>query len=375
MKQYIKLELSCNKPAYTITANCDVEFTCDVVPYMGRLDNCFSKPEDLLLKVKDDAIIENNDKYYFMPGVSIPRVKLKDLFAKNKIKTARDINEATKVFIGLRTIDNLTDYNWLYQIPVSSVNSFISGARDMMHMDEYYINKITTALEFYQEDIVLCSYATSQYFNKNYSSLSYVDKIIPESNSFYYIKPDHVETYYNLIDKDIYSEKSLMKHLNGEDAAIMNESMYESVRDMFNSRDTDNHVLAMEIMANCQFEKSILYIMFLIEEFENQISNQRSRTHVNFKSLLAYLNRTPGNFKISKDDMVSILIEKDLLEERYVTILLDKYRSEVMFRGNSKYFSIRNISLDIRDEKYKHFNEITNSIILSDTDDEPETYN
>ena len=40
---------------------------------------------------------------------------------------------------------------------------------------------------------------------------------------------------------------------------------------MFNSSDQDNHVMAMEIMANCNYEDSMLYLEHVI--FSSSISN------------------------------------------------------------------------------------------------------
>jgi hypothetical protein len=46
---------------------------------------------------------------------------------------------------------------------------------------------------------------------------------------------------------------------------------------MFQSSDDDNHVLAMEIMANSHYENSILYLLMLISEFHYTISNTHTR--------------------------------------------------------------------------------------------------
>lgn len=46
----------------------------------------------------------------------------------------------------------------------------------------------------------------------------------------------------------------------------------------------------MELMANSDFEKSFVYLLFLLKEFGNKITPLKEAHHVNFKSLLTYFD-------------------------------------------------------------------------------------
>ena len=84
-------------------------------------------------------------------------------------------------------------------------------------------------------------------------------------------------------------EKDLLENLNGDDALVIGETEFEQLRQMFLSSDSDNHVLAMEIMANSNYSQSIFYLLRLFKDYNRKISDQRSRNHVNFKSLVSIM--------------------------------------------------------------------------------------
>ncbi len=57
---------------------------------------------------------------------------------------------------------------------------------------------------------------------------------------------------------------------------------------MFKSSDKDNHIMAMEIMANSNYVESALYLLLLLEEYGHRIADCNTKNHVNFKSMVSY---------------------------------------------------------------------------------------
>ena len=45
----------------------------------------------------------------------------------------------------------------------------------------------------------------------------------------------------------------------------------------------------MELMSNCDFKESIVYLLFLLKEFWSSLIPLKESSHVNFKSLLSFL--------------------------------------------------------------------------------------
>ena len=117
---------------------------------------------------------------------------------------------------------------------------------------------------------------------------------------------------------------------------------------MFESSDDDNHVLAMEIMANSHYENSILYLLMLISEFHYTISNTHTKNHVNFKSMLAYFNWVPRNISgLRAYNIIKIIDEKGLLTLDMIKILYKEYTDSI--HSNIAYddvFEIKEVTIN-----------------------------
>jgi hypothetical protein len=289
--------------------------------------------------------LQQGDKLFFATGVTIPRVKLKNIYNEFGVKSVRDVEQADKIIIGHKTDDDLCSSNWTYKMTTEGFKNFIEALVPDVNIDTYYLQKITDALEFYQNEYVV--------IDDYHSARLLTDPAVPNplsgedskgSSPFYYIKADRVEEYKSYEGKDIYHEDSLLKYINGTDAVTIDETMYNTLCGMFNSGDTDNTVLAMEIMANSNYFESLVYILMLFEEYGYRISDQRSRNHVNFKGLCSYLGVSPNY--ISKDDVVLGLLQKDAVTIENMSVVIKKYHDWVSSNGDSTYFKVQAVTFN-----------------------------
>ena len=100
---------------------------------------------------------------------------------------------------------------------------------------------------------------------------------------------------------------------------------------MFDSSDTDNHVLAMEIMANSKYEDSILYLLMLISQNSYKINNSNTRNHVNFKSMLTYFGWQPRDVShVNTDNIVEMIDNKGLLTVDMIKRLYQEYSEDII---------------------------------------------
>jgi hypothetical protein len=309
-----------------------------------------------------DIVITNNaytpmkgDKLYFLPGVNIPRIKLKDLATKFGIRTVRDVSEATVIFGSNKTKDKMTGYSWKYKIPTTLVQLFFTTYKN--DLDTYLYSKIENALEFYEEEHILCDWSTVRMFTDNdlpqwnsYSQqpqfLSFNSSRNTSSEHVYEVNKEYVNLYKLIKGREILNESSLLDQLNGDDAVIIDADMFEQLCSMFESSDDDNHILAMEIMANSKYKESLLYIELLFKEHAYRIGNSNTKSHVNFKSLLSYLGKNNRYIETNIDDIMESLINKHVLTTDKVNILLEKYSDEINNRGDSTYFKVKTVTLN-----------------------------
>ena len=119
-------------------------------------DNCVSWIECNTFIIEDDNknildisekeyIPTKGDKFYFLPGVSIPRVKLKDLTKDYGIKSTRLLKDATHIFAGRSTTNKVCERLWSYRIPTSAIEMLYNHLKEQ-ELDKYYLEKLETAL-------------------------------------------------------------------------------------------------------------------------------------------------------------------------------------------------------------------------------------
>ena len=163
------------------------------------------------------------------------------------------------------------------------------------------------------------------------------------SSGVYFVEDEYRSMLDSIQNKPIFDESELLALINGDDAVTITAEVYQQLVKMFESSDQDNHIMAMEIMANSNYVDSALYLLLLLEGFEHKISSCNTRNHVNFKSMVSYFNmavKEIGN--LDPDRVASKLIDLSLLTRDWTHILLQE-RIDWFIRNIywSKTFNVR----------------------------------
>jgi hypothetical protein len=295
----------------------------------------------------DDYVPTKGDKLYFLPGVNIPRVKMKDLTIEYGIKPIRNIDDATHIFASRNTVHKMSDQRWLYRMKTVQFKEMFETVKEFM--DEYYIENIETALEFYQEKHVYMGYNSSTEIRNEAPfaearNIEGLVKSINNSRSFYAVNDVYKSYFPAVINFTIYDEAKLLKYINGPDAVIIDSVMFGQLSDMFKSSDNDNHILAMEIMANSNYIDSLLYLEMLFKDYSDKIYNCPTKKHVNFKSLVSYLGKENG-LATGIDGIMKSLIDKGVLDTEKINIIMDNYAHEIEYSGNSDFFKVKTVTV------------------------------
>ena len=277
------------------------------------------------------------DTIYLLPGVNIPRMKLKDLALNLGIRVVRDPEKATVVFSGKSSMGKLTTSTWYY---FADADTILNNVKKLCN-DQYYIDKLETAISSTGAKEVCSGWSDMRNTLCNGSIDTY------ESRYFYGIEPEYLDTYNAIQGKPIYCESELLTNINGDDSTVIDYDVYKQLKSMFESSDEDNHILAMEIMANSHYEKSVLYLLMLIADYSGIISNTHTRNHVNFKSMLAYFNWIPRQVSHQdSEDIIKIIDGKGLLTLDMIKILYKEYTNDI-HRGISHdgVFEIKEVTI------------------------------
>ena len=314
-----------------------------------------------------------NDVLYFLPGVSIPRVKIKNLALSHNIKTTRDIEKASHIFGHKRTYDKLVKQEYYYTLPVNLFKEYFNLIKkdiekgETTGIDKKYIEDVDFALQHYDKKRILFLWPERRELSND--SLSFLDfkndrtKVLhKEIKSALYssridvLNEDYYDLFESLSDKTVLYEESLLEHLNGKDAITLEREQFDQLSAMLQSSDEDNHVLAMEIMANCDYRSSLIYLLMVFEKYAHVFeSKRRAKYHVNFKSLLNYLDLGTSYMAIIIDDIMHKLIKKNALTEEWIDIIYKEYTKEIRER-ESTYFKCHTVTLSEEALKYLNIN-------------------
>ena len=298
------------------------------------------------------------DKIYFMKGCTVPRIKLKDLSVKYKIRTTTDLDTATVVVGSDRAGEKLFKNTWTHKVPAKTFFATIEALKELSpDFDNYYVNQIDDILEGFDRDElthIAVDWPTARWCqptNNNNGPLG--DAILKKlgltkdqfnassirtnsNDNLWTISDDNLEIYDQVKTKNIIEQNALLEVVNSDDSVLIDLDTYQNLRNMFKSSDTDNHIMAMEIMANANYLESLLYLEMLFFHHSHQIDNSRTRNHVNFKSLKNYLGR--GSYSNTHiDGVFASLLSFGKLDQAALTFIMEDQKVYFDNNGYSNY--------------------------------------
>jgi hypothetical protein len=231
----------------------------------------------------------------------------------------------------------MTGSNWYYIADAEVIlNNVIQICKD-----EYYIEKLVTALDASGATKICSDWSDMR------NCLARNEHNHYNSGYIYAVEEEYIDAYNGMQGKPIYNETELLTNINGDDSTIIDEEVFQQLKNMFESSDNDNHVLAMEIMANSHYEKSVLYLQMLLSNYSHEISNSHTRNHVNFKSMLSYFNWLPRDIgNRNAETIVKIIDDKGLLTVDMIKRLYKEYTYSI--HGGINYddvFEVKEVTI------------------------------
>lgn len=319
-----------------------------------KLDYLIEQSKNLFDIQPLDYTATKGDKFYFLPGVNIPRAKVKTFNDENGTKTVRDLNTATYIFGSDKSQHEYfkTGNRWIYRMCFEDFERILPDAAKYFRLDPTDVSdlkdiieakKITSADNFF----VYYSYQTITEINevvKRFNINDLKDNTWNDSGTYNIVDPSDVDEINELQKVTIYDVNALTSTMSAKNVTIDYE-MFGQLTNMFNSNDSDNHVLAMEVMANCNVVDSLLYIEMLFKDHSYTIYNTHTRNHVNFKSLCSVIGKSSYRFGTDIDCVVRSLISFDVLTDDKLNILMKHYHAEIMRNGDSDFFKVKTVTL------------------------------
>lgn len=276
-----------------------------------------------------EYIPSKGDKIYFYPDCNIPRFKIKQFCEKYGASVVKFPDKATVKIAGENTIKSFIEPKAVKEISMSDFTAY---------MHKYTNIDITDIIKDVDSQHVYMYYSVDGKFE---SACGAKLKTVYTSRTF--IKEDCEEKFMALLsDTNLFDEKEILKRLNT--GAVMDNEQYVSIQRLFDSKDVENHKLAIEMMANCDFEKSSVYLLLLIHNFGYTIYDAPNRTHVNFKSLLKFFNIREIR-RLDLDDIIACLLERKLLSAHNLNVMMPLLQEYLENGNTSDYVKIKNVEV------------------------------
>jgi hypothetical protein len=310
--------------------------TLDVDLLYGIPDN-----KDDIYTVSKGYTPAQGDSIFLMPGVNIPRVKLKDLALNLGVKIVRDAERANVIISGRATINKITCGRWLHSAKTEDFTAYVEWLKTHMGFDMYYTDKYDTAVAACNPEKIYIEYSTA----RDMSEKGIWCTLSGYSSSVHFVEDEYKDILDDIQNKTIFDESELLAMINGDDAVTITPEVYQQLVKMFQSSDQDNHIMAMEIMANSNYIDSALYLLILLERYAHRISDCHTKNHVNFKSMVSYFNITVKEIAwLDPDKIAKHLINLGLLTKDWTHILLQE-EAEWFIRNiaHSSTFSVKEI--------------------------------
>lgn len=268
--------------------------------------------KDCYSKLKDKTYSPTaKDKLYFYPNCIVPRFKIREMWKPKKVAVTIKEDNGTHKFLCSEISKYSEVLNSVFKVPSDIIitwfksmdNLFVtynlenmryenlpSDILNSLNNDEYvYVN--------YQFDCILDDRGTSILYGSSsgftpitYNNLPSVDPYnsLPGTN-FLVIKEEKVisafEDIYAGNDADYYIDATVNRALQDE-STVIDENMYDQLKNLFKSDDDSNHTMAMEVMANANVAKSAKFIYRLFRTFQDKIIYNSAYDSVNFKALV-----------------------------------------------------------------------------------------
>jgi hypothetical protein len=333
------------------------------------------------LNFESSVNIKKGDRIYFLKGTTVPRFKIRNKIKHLGASITNSLSAATIVVGSPEAIDNIVTKAYTHLCCSKNLITWLEryypiGCLDLIKLSQA-INKLgnpKVLVSFYNTELDSSDLSETYKQKMEAQNPDYDENTDPENPSIstwiYSFKGDVSEDLKEAYTKNLLkmvSQEALLKDINTDNITIDRQT-FEELRVMFNSTDNQNKVLAMEIMANADYEKSLVYLLLLLKEFEKEIYGSKEKKHVNFKALLNY---TGFQFKqrgaTTIDDIVEILKKKNAYTKESLEIILPIVQEDLIYQ--SEHFEFK---AQIKPEIQDQLSENSNNVEVVDDDSELE---
>lgn len=286
----------------------------------------------------DQEIDLQDKKIYRFPKITLPRQKMDLIKDKYNCKVIRDITKADISIVSLKLFDALIERTWASSIPYQSLFQVVKWLK----ADKNAFTDLATVKiqEFLNETptFSMIDFNVNKHWNGSNPKLyDEVNKYMAdedlnnEEGSDWILPKKNAEAFNNLLQStsQIVFDTDISNIIDSELAVIENDK-YEDILKMIESTDIDNRSLAVEMMANCNIEKSFDVVSGLYYWKYDWFKNTNNWNSVNVKAMRNRLKAYEGvhntNSIYSFNNYLSLLAK----DRKLTRFAVDRSRKQLL---------------------------------------------
>jgi len=312
------------------------------VYFMGHTNNWTLTTEDILNlnlpKVTPGSSFVLKDKtLYRYPKLNLPRQKVDLLKEKENVKVTRKADTADIHVISHKFLASLFNYRWEKTVSFKEFYSILKEGIDNNLLTDECISEMRDFISNADKDSYIAvdrhySYSSQPHHKKFHDEWDKsVSKFKNEYSRCIVLEQKDVNNYTTFINTNakIVFDTDILNAIDS-DLAIIDNDQYETIEAMITSSDRDNRSLAVEMLANCNVEKSFDVVSGLYWWHYDWIKDTNNWNTVNVKALRSRMKSYEGGHNTSSVYPFNAYIKTLAKDNKLTRFVINKTREKLM---------------------------------------------
>lgn len=347
--------------------------------FLGHTSNWRITRDDLKtlnINIKPQDIDLTDKKIYRYPNLTLPRQKVDLLKEKHNMKVVRNPDNADYHVISNKFIDKLVNIDWANHYNFSDIFNYFKELKDLDVLSSSGLEKARDFVNHADRDGVYY-FLTQHYYGTdkkaealrkniekarcNLSKSSFANK---GNRSFIITDSVKKDSYFDIINnshKIIYDLDIL--DIIDEGLAVIGNEEYDRIKQMICSNDRENRTLAVEMLANCNINKSFDVVSGLYYWHYDWFKDTTNWNSVNVKSLREQLKSYEGSKQISASYPYNQFLNILASDGKLTKFAVDRTRNNLVKHVLKHYVNGDNNAFSVATDKVVLNSKLTEQII------------